>query len=334
MTDSGYDAILVASHGGPEGPDDVLPFLENVVRGKNVPRPRLLEVAKHYELFDGVSPANAQIRALLAALLNELSAAGHDLSVYWGNRCWHPLLGEAIGQMAGDGVRRALVFVTSAYSSYPACRQYLEDIERARHEVGPDAPQIDKLRVFYNHPGFIEPMAERVEAALREVPPDGRGAAHLIFTAHSLPTAMAEKCAYGQQLRETCRLVCECIGRPQWQLVYQSRSGPPSQPWLEPDVSDALRDLARHNPGADVVIVPIGFLYEHTEIVYDLDVQARALCDQLGLNMVRSAVVGCHRRFVRMIRELIEERLTDDPTRQALGPLGPGHDVCSADCCR
>jgi len=328
-----YDAVLLASHGGPERPDDVLPFLENVVRGKNVPRQRLLEVGRHYDLFDGVSPANAQVRALLAALLNELSAAGHGLPVYWGNRCWHPLLGETIKQMADDGVRRALVFVTSAYSSYPACRQYLEDIERARQEVGPDAPQIDKLRVFYNHPGFIEPMAERVEAALAEVPPDGRDAAQLIFTAHSLPMAMAGKCAYEQQLREACRLVCEQIGRPQWQLVYQSRSGPPSQPWLEPDVSDALGDVARLNPGADVVIVPIGFLYEHTEIVYDLDVQARALCDELGLNMVRSAVVGCHRRFVQMIRELIEERLTDAPTRLALGALGPGHDVCPADCC-
>jgi len=305
------DAVLLISFGGPEGPDQVIPFLENVLRGKHVPPERLLEVAKHYELFDGISPINGQNRALLAALLDELNTHGPQLPVYWGNRNWHPMLPEVLRQMADDGLRHALAFVTSAVSSYPGCREDLEDIERARAEVGPDAPQVDKLRVFYNHPGFIEPMAERVAAALGEVPRERRAAARLIYTAHSLPMAIAKNCAYQEQLHEACRLVSERVDRGQWQLAYQSRSGPPSEPWLEPDVCDCLRELKEKQKDAitDVVIVPIGFVCENMEIVYDLDVQFAALCEELGINMVRAAVVGCHPRFVRMIRELINERI-------------------------
>ncbi len=328
-----YDAVLLVSFGGPERPDEVMPFLENVVRGKNVPPQRLAEIARHYERFDGLSPINAQARALLAALVNGLRAHDSMLPVYWGNRNWHPLLADTIRQMADDGVRHALAMVTSAFSSYSGCRQYLEDIERARQETGPNAPLVDKLRVFYNHPGFVEPMAERVEAALAEIPAGRRSAARIVYTAHSIPVSMAQNCAYEEQLHEACRLVSQLVGRSDWQLVYQSRSGPPSRPWLGPDVADYLRELAPNFAGGDVVIVPIGFVLEHMEIVYDLDVAVRELCEGLGLNMVRAAVVGCHPRFVQMIRELIAERIEENPIRLALGTHGPFPDRCPPDCC-
>ena len=344
-----YDALLLVSFGGPEGPDDVLPFLENVVCGKNVPRWRLLEVARHYELFDGVSPINAQNRALLAALVAELNAHGPPLPVYWGNRHWHPMLADTIRQMADDGVRRALAFVTSAFGSYPGCRQYLEDIERARLEVGPKAPTIDKLRLFFNHPGFIEATADRTAAALASLPAEKRANARLLFTAHSLPVAMAERAPYVRQLQEACRLVVEglppeflgdsfplLLGEGQgegWQLAYQSRSGPPSQPWLEPDVREQIRLLHEAGRPGPLVLAPIGYLTENMEIIYDLDVEVRGLCDELGIEMVRAAVVGNHPRFVRMIRELVVERLEPSAPRLALGTLGPWPDECPADCC-
>jgi len=327
-----YDAVLLLSFGGPERREDVLPFLEKVVEGKNVPRDRLLEVAEHYDLFDGVSPINAQNRALLAALLAELNARGPRLPVYWGNRNWHPLLPDTLGEMARDGVRRALAFVTSAFGSYSGCRQYLDDIERARQSVGGGAPQVDKLRLFYNHPGFIEPMADRVAAALAEVPEEARRGVPLVFTAHSLPEAMAAKSPYQSQLREACRLVADRAGRSDWRLAFQSRSGPPSQRWLEPDVGDLLRRMAGEGV-RNVVLAPIGFLSEHMEVIYDLDVEAAALCEDLGIDMVRSGVVGTHPRFVEMIRELIEERMADEPVRLALGNDGPSPDCCPADCC-
>lgn len=328
-----YDALLLVSFGGPEKPDDVMPFLENVLRGKDVPRQRLQEVAEHYELFDGVSPLNAQNRSLLAALVQELNAHGPNLSVYWGNRNWHPFLEDTIREMAEDGVRRALALVTSAYGSYSGCRQYLEDIERARQQVGPNAPPIDKLRLFYNHPGFIEAQADRVSAALRELPAERRQNARLIYTAHSIPTAMAAQCPYEAQLRETCRLVSERIGRSPWDLVYQSRSGPPSQPWLEPDIGDFLVELQQQGEVTDVVIVPIGFLSEHMEIAYDLDVEIASLCEHLELHMVRASAVAAHPRFVTMIRELILERFESPSTRLALGNLGASPDFCADACC-
>ena len=329
-----YDAVLLISFGGPEKHDDVVPFLENVLRGKDVPLQRKLEVAQRYYRFGGVSPINAQNRALLAALVAELNVHGPHLPVYWGNRNWHPLLPDTLGQMAEDGIRRALAFVTSAFASYSGCRQYLEDVARARQAVGAEAPHVDKLRLFYNHPGFIEPMAERVAAALAEIPAERRDDARVIYTAHSIPVAMARRCAYQEQLLEACRLVSERTGRADdWELVYQSRSGPPSQPWLEPEVADHLRSLGQRGGVSDVVIVPIGFLSEQMEVVYDLDVEVADLCDRLGLSMVRSAVVGTHPRFVSMIRELILERIEQMPTRLALGDHGPSHDVCPPDCC-
>jgi ferrochelatase len=350
-----YDAILLVSFGGPEGPDDVLPFLENVVHGKDVPRWRLLQAASRYDLFEGHSPINTQNRALLAALIAELNAHGLALPVYWGNRNWHPLLADAVRQMADDGVRRVLALVTSAFGSYSSCRQYREDIERARQEVGPEAPQIDKLRLFYNHPGFIEAMADRVVAAFDQIPAERRAAAKLIYTAHSIPAATAQHASYERQLREAGRLVTEQVARQQqdqplaaspdpagktpqfpsrrWNLAFQSRSGPPSQAWLEPDIRDYLREMAAAGVVRDVVIVPLGFLAENIEVVYDLDVEVRELCDELGINMVRAAVVGSHPRFVQMVRELILERLDPSIERLSLGDDGPWPDECPPGCC-
>jgi len=329
-----HDALLLLSFGGPEGVDDVLPFLENVLRGKRVPRERMLEVAEHYYLFDGVSPINEQNRALLASLIPELASHGINMPVYWGNRNWHPMLTDTVRQMAEDGVSRALAFATSAFASYSGCRQYLEDIERARAEVGPTAPEIDKLRLFHNHPGFIEPMSQRVREALDSIHEPARSAARLVFTAHSLPLTMANACTYVTQLQDACRLVAERVGCSGWDLVYQSRSGPPDQPWLEPDVCDHLRSLREERGCTDVVLIPIGFLSEHMEVVYDLDVEAAGLCERIGLNLVRSSVVGRHPRFVAMIRELVQERLEDNPRRLALGHLGAAPDACSPDCCK
>ncbi len=332
--DAPYDAIIVLSFGGPERPADVLPFLENVLRGKNVPRARMLEVAEHYYELGGVSPINSQNRALIRALVHELNTHGPQLPVYWGNRNWHPLLADTVRQMSDDGIRRALALVTSAYTSYSGCRQYLEDIERARQEVGADAPEIDKLRAFYNHPGFIGPLVERVQAALAKIPAERRLEASLLFSAHSIPLAMATHCDYVQQLRETSRLVAEELGRSDWQLVYQSRSGPPSQPWLEPDVCDVLRGIIETKSARDVVLVPVGFISDHVEVISDLDTEAGRVCEAGGLNMVRAATAGTHPRFVCMIRELIEERMGDNPRREALGHYGPSPDICPPDCCR
>ncbi|HYL36852.1 MAG TPA: ferrochelatase [Bryobacteraceae bacterium] len=324
-----YDAVLVLSFGGPEKPEDVIPFLENVLRGRNVPRERMLEVAEHYYHFGGKSPINDQNRALIAAFEQELARNGPRLPVYWGNRNWHPFLAEALRQMQADGVARALAFVTSVFGSYSGCRQYLEDIEKARAEVGPEAPQVDKLRSFYNHPLFIQAEAERVRAALDEIPDQDRPAAQVLFTAHSVPVAMAESSDYQQQLNESCRLVSERLGIPAWRLVYQSRSGPPSQPWLEPDVGDVLRET---KAGANVVIVPIGFISDHMEVLYDLDTEARAICQERGIRMVRAATVGVHPAFLGMIRELVCERLGQSEAR-AIGRYGPSQSECRADCC-
>ena len=301
-----YQAVLVLSFGGPEKNDDVLPFLENVLRGRNVPRERMLEVAEHYHHFGGRSPINDQSRELIAALTHELETCGPRLPVYWGNRNWHPLLADTLRRMESDGVRRALAFITSAFGSYSGCRQYLEDIARARAEVGPDAPVLDKLRGFHNHPGFIVAVADRVQAAFEQVPPDRRAPAGLLFTAHSIPAAMAPGSPYVDQLTESCRLVAQAAGRKRYELVYQSRSGPPSQPWLGPDIGDALRRFRELNgPGTDVIVSPIGFISDHMEVLYDLDTEAARLARTLDLNMIRAGTPGAHPKFVSMIRELI-----------------------------
>jgi ferrochelatase len=328
-----YDAILLLSFGGPERPADVMPFLENVLRGKNVPRERMLEVAEHYYHFGGKSPINQQNRNLIAALEAELAVNGPQLPVYWGNRNWHPLLADTLRKMKADGITRALAFFTSAYSSYSGCRQYRDDIARAQEEVGAGAPAVDKIRAFFNHPGFIEAITDRVGDALAKIPAARREAAELIYTAHSIPLSMAQGCDYERQLQETARLVADALGRKDWRLVYQSRSGPPSQPWLEPDILDALKELKQRKNTADVVIAPIGFISDHMEILFDLDTQARELCVELGLHMVRAETVGTHPRFIRMIRDLISERVNDEVARPALGVLGPRPDVCVPGCC-
>jgi protoporphyrin/coproporphyrin ferrochelatase len=329
-----YDALLIVGFGGPERREDVMPFLENVTRGRNVPRGRLLEVAEHYDHFGGVSPINAQVRALIAALGPELHRRGLDLPIYWGNRNWHPMLADALKQMAGDGIRRGLAIVLAAYSSYSSCRQYREDIERAREAAGERAPRVDKVRAFYNHPDFIAANADRVRDALAAIPAERRDSAHLAFTAHSIPAAMAANSRYVEQLAETGRLVAEAVGvgPGRWRLVYQSRSGRPTDPWLGPDIVDHLRELKGRGV-ADVVVDPIGFLSDHVEVLYDLDDEARRACEAIGLSMVRAGTVGTHPRFVAMLGELVEERVRGTPERRALGRYGPVHDACPDDCC-
>jgi len=332
-----YDAILVVSFGGPESTDDVIPFLETVLRGRNVPRERLLTVAEHYYHFGGKSPINQQTRELIAALEHQLEAHGPKLPVYWGNRNWHPLLPETLLQMKKDGVRRALGFVTSAYSSYSGCRQYRENITQAQREVGEGAPEVDKLRVFFNHPEFIDATAERVQEALAAVPSgvqqDAQQNVQVVYIAHSIPVSMAAGSDYVQQLEEVRRLVSQKLGVRNDALVYQSRSGAPGQPWLEPDILDHLRALKTQNLASAVVLAPIGFISDHMEILYDLDVEARQLSDSLPLPMTRAKTVGVHPKFVGMIRELISERMDPAVERRAVGAFGPRANVCAEDCC-
>ena len=332
-----YDAFLLVSFGGPEGPADVIPFLENVTRGRGVPRERLAEVAEHYYRFGGVSPINQQCRDLLGALEKEFAASGAGLPLYWGNRNWDPLLADTVAAMAADGRRHAIAFATSAYSSYSSCRQYLENIEQARAQAGERAPRIDKLRPYFNHPGFIDPVADAVRVASESLGPVVRDGYDLVFTAHSVPEAMAAASgpaggAYQRQLAEASRLVAERAGRGRsWRLAYQSRSGPPSVPWLGPDVNDCLAELAGSGSAA-VVLVPVGFVSDHLEVAYDLDVEAAQLAERLGLPLARAATPGTDPRFVAMITELVGERLSGQPPR-ALGDLGPSLDVCGSGCC-
>ncbi|MGI8333118.1 ferrochelatase [Actinomadura scrupuli] len=322
-----YDALLLVSFGGPEAPDEVMPFLENVTRGRNIPRARLERVAEHYHLFGGVSPINRQCRELKAAIEADFAQAGLDLPVYWGNRNWRPYLAGTLRQMAADGIRRAAAFVTSAYSGYSCCRQYLDDLDRARAEV-PDAPEIDKLRIYYNHPGFVTPFVESTRAALAKVP----AGTPLVFTAHSVPMSQPGRERYVAELTDLAEVVrAQVAPDGPWALVYQSRSGSPAQPWLEPDVGDHLEKL--HGEGVQAaVLVPIGFVSDHMEVVYDLDVEAAGLAARLGMTLERAATPGTHPRFVAMVRELLLERPGQD--RPALGRLGARPDRCPSACCR
>ena len=316
-----YDALLVVSFGGPEGMEEVIPFLENVLRGRNVPRERMLQVAHHYEMFGGVSPINQQNRNLIAAVGRELESNGPRLPIYWGNRNWHPLLPDTLRKMASDGVRNALAFVTSAYSSYSSCRQYLQNIADAQAQVGPGAPRVEKLRTFYNHPLFIEANVEHIRDAWQQL--NDLASAHLVFTAHSIPESMAANCDYAMQLKQTATLIAEALNIKKWELVYQSRSGSPSQPWLGPDICDHLK-TPREAGVKEVVVAPIGFVSDHMEVVYDLDVEARGVAEEIGMNLVRTRTAGTHPAFVRMIRELMLERIND---------VAPKN-ICAPDCCR
>lgn len=326
-----FDAVLIVSFGGPERREDVLPFFENVLRGRNVPERRKLEVAQHYYAMGGASPIAAATRAMAAALEVELREKGPEMPVYIGCRNWHPFLEDTLRRMAADGVRRALAIVTSAFGSYSGCRQYREDMARAQAAVGPSAPRLDKIRLFYNHPDFIAIWAERIRAAITQAP----SSSELIFTAHSIPVAMAATGPYEQQLAEAARLIAAASGATQFQLAYQSRSGPPTHPWLEPSLESVLASAAaRHAPGA--VIAPLGFLSDHMEVVYDLDHEARAQTVALALPMLRVKTPGDHPRFASLLRALILERLDPASPRPALGDLGPWPDDCDAwrpDCC-
>jgi ferrochelatase len=328
-----YDALLLVSFGGPEAPDEVMPFLERVLQGRRVPRERMLKVAEHYHHFGGKSPINDQNRALMAALGTHLRCLGIDQPILWGNRNWHPLLTDTLREMASAGIQRALAIVTSAYSSYSSCRQYLEDIARAREAVGPEAPVVDKIRPYFNHPGFVGAVVDRVRKALGLADQDRVGDVPMLFTAHSVPVAMARGSAYEKQLQEVARIVAEHLGADRWRLVYQSRSGPPSQPWLEPDVCRAIEELHSSGHRGQFIVVPIGFVSDHMEVVYDLDTEARQVADSLGLKLIRAATVGTHPQFIAALGELIRERLEPASIRQAVGTLGPCPDECPADCC-
>ena len=326
-----YDALIVVSFGGPEGPDDIEPFLDRVLRGRPVPERRRRDVVEHYRKVGGVSPLNEANRRLVAAVRDLLRREGPDLPVYWGNRNWHPLLPETLRRMRDDGIGRALAFVTSAFSSWSGCRQYLEDIEGARAQVS-GAPVVDKLRVFFDHPGFIEPWAHRVRMAMAGLPADQRQDAIVLYTAHSLPLSMARGCDYEAQLRAAARLVAQRAGVSDYTLAYQSRSGRPDTPWLGPDVLEQLEALARAGV-RDVVVVPIGFVADHMEVCYDLDVEAAERAAALGIDYTRVETVGTAAGFVAMVRELMLERLDPGRERRALSALGIRPDCCPADCC-
>ncbi|MFG0262526.1 MAG: ferrochelatase [Novipirellula sp. JB048] len=328
-----YDSFLLVSFGGPEGPDDVIPFLENVLRGRNVPRERMMEVAEHYRHFGGVSPINEQNRQLLAAVEQEFAEHGIELPVYWGNRNWPPYFDDTLRQMRDDGRQRALAFFTSMFSCYSGCRQYLEDITGAQQAVGDGAPAVDKLRMGFNHPLFIETMAENLRSAAKSIDADLLST-QVLFTAHSIPFSMSDYCDYERQLNETCRLVAEMAGADHWRLVYQSRSGPPQQPWLEPDVGDAIVEMDDASPLGSVVVMPIGFVSDHMEVMFDLDEEVAELCQTRGITMARAATAGTAPKFVAMIRELVQERLDEKVERRASGTLGVPHDVCPSDCCQ
>ncbi len=343
MSAGPFDAFLLVSFGGPEGPDDVMPFLQNVTRGKDVPPERLAEVAEHYQHFGGVSPINDHCRELLGALEADFAVNGIDLPIYWGNRNWNPSLRDAIAQMADDGRRRALVLLTSAYASYPGCRQYREDIFAAKAGI-PKAPNFARIRHYFNHPGFVRPMVANTVAALEQLPADLRETATILFTTHSIPMAMAysagpEGGLYVQQHEEVASLVAagvrEATGveRPS-ELVYQSRSGPPQVPWLEPDIGDRLTALSEAGTAA-VVVVPIGFTSDHLEVVYDLDVELKAQADKLGVAFARAGTVGAAPEFVAAIRDLVLERANSvmPDQRATLGELGASYDLCPAGCC-
>jgi len=312
-------AFLLISFGGPERHEDVLPFLENVLRGRNVPRERMLEVAEHYYHFDGRSPINDQNRELLEELRAEFAENGPKLPLYWGNRNWHPMLQDTLRQMRADGISKAIALATSAFGSYSGCRQYCEDIDRTRAAVGADgqgeAPRILKIRPFSREAKFIDACADRLSDALRTLPE-----ARLVFTAHSIPMSMANTSPYLAELKDASAAVAGRVGKSEWDLVYQSRSGPPGQPWLEPDIGDHLRRL--HAEGVrEVAIMPIGFLSDHMEVLYDLDTEAAALCSELGMKMVRARTVETHPVFVSLVRDLVAAALEHPPA------------ACAADCC-
>jgi ferrochelatase len=335
----GYDALLWLSFGGPEGPDEVMPFLEKVTRGRGVPPERLAEVAEHYQHFGGVSPINRLNREAIAAVEKELSAQGLELPVYFGNRNWHPLVEDTVARMAADGVRRALVFPTSAYGGYSACRQYDEDIVRARAAVGEGAPELTKLRQFFDHPLFVAAFADALRSAHA-----GLENARTVFTAHSVPES-ADLAAgppeeggrrYSRQIAEAARLVAEQAGVADYDIVWQSRSGPPQVPWLEPDIVDHLDTLHAGGTGA-VAVCPVGFVSDHLEVIWDLDNEAAERAAELGMGFARAATPNGDPRFAELVVELVREQLEGIPARKLSGFPAAGCTVngalCAVGCC-
>ncbi|MFL2538039.1 MAG: ferrochelatase [Candidatus Rariloculaceae bacterium] len=328
--ENNYDAILIVSFGGPEGPDDVMPFLDNVLMGLNVPKPVKVRIAKRYQRFGGISPINRETRSFIQALEIEIQNNGPQLPIYWGNRNWHPMLPDTLNRMADDGIKNAIAYVTSTFSSYSGCRKYREDLYEATQGVD-NPPHIDKLRVGYNHPGFIKAVSDRTREALESTSVDKEEVV-LMFTAHSLPLSMAKCTDYEAQLQEACNLVGQVVGINSWQLVYQSNNASYGEPWLEPDIADALEKV-KSSGRSHVVIMPIGFVCDHMEVVLDLDIEAKEQADNLGLQLTRAATVGSHPAYISMVRELIIERMSKNPDRQYLGSRGANGDYCKPDCC-
>lgn len=318
MADPVYDALCLLSFGGPEGPDDVMPFLRNVTAGRNVPDARLAVVAEQYEQFGGRSPINDQNLALIEALRAEFVEHNVELPIYFGNRNWEPYLPDTVRQMGNDGVKNALILATSAFSSYSGCRQYREDLARAADQVGDNAPELHKLRLYYNHPGFIDAVVDRIAEVHRP-------GARLVFTAHSIPNSMSQWCEYEVQLNEMAKLVAERVGA-EWDLAFQSRSGPPHVPWLEPDINIHLKALAEQQV-SDVTLVPLGFVSDHMEVQFDLDHQASDTAASVGIDMRRAPTVGTHPAFVTGLRQLVEEKISDGPVLW-VGEAGPWPDPC------
>lgn len=330
-----FDALLLVSFGGPEKTDDVVPFLENVTAGRGIPHERLVEVGEHYFGFGGKSPINDQNRALLAAIAEDFEANGVHLPVYWGNRNWDPYLRETIEKMAADGVRRAVCFVTSAYSSYSGCRQYRENL----YEAQLDLPvQLSKLRHYFNHPGFIGPFVEQTSAALAAAPVD----THVVFVTHSIPEQMNDASggplarAYLHQHESVAQQIVAALGIGQWSLAYCSRSGSPHVPWLEPDINDQLEELKAQGVQS-VAVVPIGFISDHMEVIYDLDTEAAETAANLGLDYVRVPTPGVHPSFVALVRELVVERAAVERgevvDEVSMGDLPAWAHHCAFDCC-
>ncbi|MEP7091126.1 MAG: ferrochelatase [Nocardioidaceae bacterium] len=341
-----YDALLLVSFGGPEKADDVLPFLENVTRGRGIPRERLEEVGEHYHLFGGRSPINDQNRQFIGAVEQDLASSGIGIPVYWGNRNWDPYLADTLARMKADGVERAACLVTSAYSSYSSCRQYRENLADAVASVGAGVPRLDKLRHYFNHPGFVEPMVDATLTALADLGDGVRRDAHILFVTHSIPTSMndtsgpeggayvAQHRSVGEEISE--RLRQETGHRYPAELVFCSRSGPPQMPWLEPDVNDRIEELAEAGVGG-VVVVPIGFVSDHMEVIFDLDTEARTTAEKVGVEFARAATAGLDPRFVAMVRDLLLERAAvergQEAARATVGAQAPSWDVCPAGCC-
>ncbi|ATL68390.1 ferrochelatase [Nocardia terpenica] len=338
------DALLLLSFGGPERPEDVLPFLENVTRGRGVPPERLAEVAQHYLHFGGVSPINALNRDIIAAVEAEFDRRGLDLPVYFGNRNWHPMVEDTVERMRADGIGSALVFPTSAWGGYSGCRQYDEDIVRARAAVGERAPALTKLRQYFDHPLLVESFADAIRAALQQIPADRRDGARLVFTAHSVPIS-ADAAAgppadgghlYSRQVVEAARLCAAATGVDEYDVVWQSRSGPPQVPWLEPDIVDHLEALSAKGVEA-AVVCPVGFVSDHLEVIWDLDNEAADKAAELGMSFARAATPGADPRFARLVTDLVQEQLAGArPLRLGVVP-GYGCTLdgapCAPGCC-